>query len=163
MAFYNTLMGVSIHAPYAGSDKGYEMYYVDDLGFQSTPPMQGATPADYAAQYGYQFQSTPPMQGATPSRIRQQSSQCCFNPRPLCRERPYGLSLKINNKNVSIHAPYAGSDLRRYPNDTDANKLFQSTPPMQGATAEEYLDLAALMVSIHAPYAGSDRYRECDY
>ena len=56
------------------------------------------------------FQSTPPMQGATGNvlhdRIRDQ---------------------------VSIHAPYAGSDLTWLGTASDSN-MFQSTPPMQGAT-----------------------------
>ena len=56
---------------------------------------------------------------------------------------------------VSIHAPYAGSDRERS-RRRKSRKQFQSTPPMQGATilAEEKGITGA--VSIHAPYAGSD-------
>ena len=35
---------VSIHAPYAGSDGMSGEWKEDTLKFQSTPPMQGATP-----------------------------------------------------------------------------------------------------------------------
>ena len=34
---------------------------------------------------------------------------------------------------------------------------FQSTPPMQGATTNDYAATMSRDVSIHAPYAGSDR------
>ena len=81
-------MPVSIHAPYAGSDKSilyvltvhrcfnprplcrerlklvkYNPHYI---GFQSTPPMQGATVPCWSFRIKKTpFQSTPPMQGAT--------------------------------------------------------------------------------------------------
>ena len=38
--------------------------------------------------------------------------------------------------------------------------LFQSTPPMQGATTIHCLIIFDNFVSIHAPYAGSDQYRQ---
>ena len=56
---------------------------------------------------------------------------------------------------VSIHAPYAGSD-RDGMKAVLSLKMFQSTPPMQGATALRKLTIFILKVSIHAPYAGSD-------
>ena len=103
---------VSIHAPYAGSDQETSTSMSPRSSFQSTPPMQGATKLTYSdiplfigfnprplcrerrlpapsppAMYG-QFQSTPPMQGATRY-----------------------LYLDVDYRTVSIHAPYAGSDL----------------------------------------------------
>ena len=58
--------GVSIHAPYAGSDNHYEITVRLQWMFQSTPPMQGAT-GDITLEKcdTREFQSTPPMQGAT--------------------------------------------------------------------------------------------------
>ena len=56
---------------------------------------------------------------------------------------------------VSIHAPYAGSDGFRKRQDT-SGRMFQSTPPMQGATGRGGSDANVQGVSIHAPYAGSD-------
>ena len=35
-------------------------------------------------------------------------------------------------------------------------EVFQSTPPMQGATIQRLLKHFTVYVSIHAPYAGSD-------
>ena len=59
------------------------------------------------------FQSTPPMQGATQD-----------------------IEVRFSKHNVSIHAPYAGSDQ----GEKNHHRLlpgFQSTPPMQGATNGE--------------------------
>ena len=56
---------------------------------------------------------------------------------------------------VSIHAPYAGSDLM-VKNAVMIYLKFQSTPPMQGATYLEGDGSGVMGVSIHAPYAGSD-------
>ena len=123
---------VSIHAPYAGSDVASAYETMTGLGFQSTPPMQGATRTNERRVEMAEFQSTPPMQGATyldgfdrfvtgvsihapyagsdPDRIHPELPPRCFNPRPLCRERP-----------------------RRRMTEACMRK-FQSTPPMQGAT-----------------------------
>ena len=147
--------------------------------FQSTPPMQGATRRSLSQIIRrIWFQSTPPMQGATLSALTEAMSSLRFNPRPLCRERRSGLPESVDQrflvsihapyagsdpavaeselfKRVSIHAPYAGSDrtVRRGVLD---GCMFQSTPPMQGATTEDQDGQMTLKVSIHAPYAGSD-------
>ena len=108
--------------------------FYDSEGFQSTPPMQGATflrdygidletvvsiHAPYAGSdldlrsYVFRhlmFQSTPPMQGATCIHVQKVTLYTRFNPRPLCRER--------RTSGITIRAITA----------------FQSTPPMQGAT-----------------------------
>ena len=146
---------VSIHAPYAGSDAAGSSSFSADSWFQSTPPMQGATvSAKHLFAACLKFQSTPPMQGATVGDV----SFCfiphvsihapyagsdgifcpflnpiiCFNPRPLCRERP----ILQNTCGILFR--------------------FQSTPPMQGATGVETQKAVDVLVSIHAPYAGSD-------
>ncbi len=105
------VLGISIHAPYAGGDL-YGMsppssacYFnprplcrgrppgtepgQSRFGFQSTPPMQGATHYDLAScRLQFQFQSTPPMQGATGHFFKHHVCLSHFNPRPLCRGRP---------------------------------------------------------------------------
>ena len=168
--------------------------------FQSTPPMQGATPArTHILFYQRRFQSTPPMQGAT--RLRKE-----FLPyHAVSIHAPYAGSDQVEVDGalvavkVSIHAPYAGSDMicRSIDKLTDVSihapyagsdvlslvefapaDVFQSTPPMQGATFHERygyfsdcfnprplcrerrfcfanMDIE-ITVSIHAPYAGSD-------
>ena len=133
-ALGNMVGGVSIHAPYAGSDaQKYYQEHKDEM-FQSTPPMQGATKVEKIWTNTRRFQSTPPMQGAT---MRLSSCLTClssFNPRPLCRER------RIRRRGGFYHSK------------------FQSTPPMQGATVMHGRGLQSVRVSIHAPYAGSDRF-----
>ena len=79
---------------------------------------------------------------------------------------------------ISIHAPYAGGDYIRdaviiafvvfqsTPPMQGAtitscwavpcSSEFQSTPPMQGATQEALSGTAHYRISIHAPYAGGD-------
>ena len=79
-----------------------------------------------------------------------------FNPRPLCRGRPIRFLCAQSAGYISIHAPYAGGDWRScqwqrrhgfYFNPRPLCRgrramlsvglyliLFQSTPPMQGAT-----------------------------
>ena len=124
---------VSIHAPYAGSDPSPRPSVSAHLcfnprplcrerhanclprstehGFQSTPPMQGATLNAINTQLRYQFQSTPPMQGATENRAYYNPVKGGFNPRPLCRERLHASWCPPCRFYVSIHAPYAGSDM----------------------------------------------------
>ena len=154
--FYDTDPAVSIHAPYAGSDfyqdlcccqdKGFNprplcrerrsrerAVYPSLSGFQSTPPMQGATDSATRILTGEEeFQSTPPMQGATVRRF------LCHDICVVSIHAPYAGSDAGERgetlwKYVSIHAPYAGSDVNR----KNAYRLV-------------------FTVSIHAPYAGSD-------
>ena len=79
---------VSIHAPYAGSDVFFRAALYSSIGFNPRPLCRERPSAHIKYARAPQFQSTPPMQGAT------LSSPC---PAPLLKQ-------------------------------------FQSTPPMQGAT-----------------------------
>ena len=123
--------------------------------FQSTPPMQGATEDDRYMIFAGEFQSTPPMQGATASGQTVRADTGSFNPRPLCRERPTTLreilQFKCFNPRPLCRERPTDS------NDGSLFSLFQSTPPMQGATGSVLPDRPRSRVSIHAPYAGSDR------
>ena len=103
----------------------------EDLVFQSTRPMRGATKGFLESLEDMMFQSTRPMRGATRSRGVCCPASGCFNPRA-----PYGARRSIwirrTTSNVSIHAPHAGRDLMDMP------------------------QLNAMRVSIHAPHAGRD-------
>ena len=100
--------------------------------FQSTPPMQGATSFKKFKRYLSTVSIHAPYAGSDVFPFSVLFCRVSFNPRPLCRERP--------------------SDLCGCGNTL----VFQSTPPMQGATIP-CLQLSAIYrVSIHAPYAGSD-------
>ena len=79
------------------------------------------------------FQSTPPMQGATEPGDQRGVRHTSFNPRPLCRERH-------NYRSAWANAAY-GFNPRPLCRERRAiflqcfpAELFQSTPPMQGAT-----------------------------
>ena len=56
---------------------------------------------------------------------------------------------------ISIHAPLAGSDPKRWLREL-IRGLFQSTLPLRGATVGDIADGALDPISIHAPLAGSD-------
>ena len=100
-----------------------------------------------------------------------------FNPRPPCGERRRIKARIEALKKISIHAPHAGSDFggcRSRRADSNFNPrppcgerrltvgrwyrgdVFQSTPPMRGATCQLFADFGCIMISIHAPHAGSD-------
>ena len=56
---------VSIHAPREGSDTGRHPHQLRIRGFQSTPPVRGATSSVGSSVTRNLFQSTPPVRGAT--------------------------------------------------------------------------------------------------
>ena len=147
---------VSIHAPYAGSDKLRCDDLLHDVVFQSTPPMQGATNFHLCLAVCSKFQSTPPMQGATTV---------------LCNIAPFS--------SVSIHAPYAGSDIRTlatHPVFISFNprplcrerhhqtrpsvryRCFNPRPLCRERLTHKASSFVYMTVSIHAPYAGSDDF-----
>ncbi len=156
--FGQRCQGVSIHAPRAGSDSPDEDIAGETGQFQSTPPVRGATYQvgghfDHTAP----FQSTPPVRGATGGYIATEAE-----------------------RDVSIHAPRAGSDAaeqaarlaeiefqstppvrgatRSAAASYSVSSRFQSTPPVRGATDGAAQAAQQYAVSIHAPRAGSDAY-----
>ena len=146
--------------------------------FQSTPPTQGATHFQIFQRRIRRFQSTPPTQGATRAIRHSGSTHGGFNPRPPRRGR-HGCGItSVRGVQVSIHAPHAGGDnipwavndwrrmfqstpptqgaTRSGPSSAPSLTLFQSTPPTQGATMSRLLQKESNIVSIHAPHAGGD-------
>ena len=63
--------------------------------------------------------------------------------------------------NISIHAPRAGSDHKILIEPAYTYK-FQSTLPVRGATIVNQFFICLLLISIHAPRAGSDMLQEMD-
>ncbi|QTA93757.1 Uncharacterized protein dnm_098630 [Desulfonema magnum] len=164
--------------------------------FQSTPPVRGATISASGARRSPRrfnprppcgerhqifkqfltfvlFQSTPPVRGAT-------DISRAFPPElPVSIHAPRAGSdpSQFGDIDVSIHAPRAGSDTPRY---AVFLVMFQSTPPVRGATLYSvaakppssfnprppcgerrgncHFDTVDT-VSIHAPRAGSDLNR----
>ena len=59
-------------------------------------------------------------------------------------------------KDISIHAPRVGGDTK-YFDSFKAPELFQSTPPVWGATISLADVRPHVMISIHAPRVGGDK------
>ena len=148
---------ISIHTPLAGSDALAQVLLPAGVSFQSTLPLRGATfvsrclrvvsdisihtplagsddNSKKTAKPSLTFQSTLPLRGATSS-----SNSCSvrfdyFNPHSPCGERLVGGGGWRDHRLISIHTPLAGSDAACLRFVT--GKLFQSTLPLRGATAE---------------------------
>ena len=58
-------VAISIHAPHVGRDLGRMMQNMDDMQFQSTHPVRGATTISWLTPRSQMFQSTHPVRGAT--------------------------------------------------------------------------------------------------
>ena len=80
---------ISIHAPREGGDAELYGCTVDELLFQSTPPVRGATSPGSATSYACRFQSTPPVRGATRAD-----------------------DVRHQLRGISIHAPREGGDIK---------------------------------------------------
>ena len=123
-------------------------------GFQSTHPLRGATAIHnpvgqpygisiHAPLAGCDFRAVPTIRAAGIS-IHAPLAGCDCAPQPRPKPQP-----------ISIHAPLAGCD------EADglmsaADKVFQSTHPLRGATLVIGISTAGDRISIHAPLAGCD-------
>ena len=129
---------------------------INNMMFQSTPPMQGATVLFCCAgATGRSFNPRPLCR----ERLRRYAFHPLFkrfNPRPLCRERQLKVVERGNKTWVSIHAPYAGSDLVEPTFDEITDSGFNPRPLCRERPQLLHDALLSNSVSIHAPYAGSD-------
>ena len=78
-----------------------------------------------------------------------------FNPRTPCGVRPGDGVMDRQGMKISIHAPRVGCDVMREGGVVIA-KVFQSTHPVWGATANGDKDHRRQQISIHAPRVGCD-------
>ena len=124
---------ISIHAPRAGSDGLTYCHSALRMAFQSTLPVRGATcgstgvlciiwhfnPRSPCGERPdekseppriYRFQSTLPVRGATTGATGRTGYTGHFNPRSPCGERLSHRHHGCRRRNISIHAPRAGSD-----------------------------------------------------
>ena len=124
-------VGISIHAPRAGSDPG-EVGIINVSGISIHAPRAGSDCKNDTAFYRRNY-----FNPRSPCGERQQRQACLhqfyyFNPRSPCGERrKSAYSLRISSK-------------------------FQSTLPVRGATISTVEYFASQTISIHAPRAGSD-------
>ena len=101
---------VSIHAPRVGSDPAPIVRTLKHPQFQSTPPEWGATPIHRFIRWIFTVSIHAPRVGSDTCLYFQSSSIPGFNPRPPSGERPLQFA------------------------DSLFRLLFQSTPPVWGAT-----------------------------
>ena len=124
---------VSIHAPRVGSDVTVGVEPVVQIGFQSTLPVWGATPATPVFAVASKFQSTLPVWGAT---------------------RVKGEALRWPG--VSIHAPRVGSDRDRRTPARGRDSVSIHAPRVGSDASPKRITAYGCRVSIHAPRVGSD-------
>ena len=145
---------ISIHAPHAGSDGFAATIARDWPNFNPRSPCGERPDEFFPAMVLFVFQSTLPMRGATSLPFQEmQDSYISIHAPHAGSDVLIDKVCSINF--ISIHAPHAGSDtvpslvpLRGF--------LFQSTLPMRGATALRNVLSGLYGISIHAPHAGSD-------
>ena len=145
---------VSIHAPVRGGDNRENISVYGWVCFNPRPRARGRRKHTHLRQNVYQFQSTPPCEGATPNHY-------------------HTLAISLR---VSIHAPVRGGDAihwwedyrdqsfnprprargrRMILNGYGAEKLFQSTPPCEGATLRAAYSNVSKMFQSTPPCEGA--------
>ena len=179
LRFRRYLVCISIHAPRVGGDPSWPISRSAPRYFNPRPPC-GGRPFSFLQPCPSRglFQSTPPVWGATQAYRTRGGGAGHFNPRPPCGGRPlYAHPVSVTLVFISIHAPRVGGDVRAR---SVAVRLlvFQSTPPVWGATSKLASRLIACIfqstppvwgatihvlgaplridISIHAPRVGGD-------
>ena len=151
---------------------------IDQLKFQSPPPMREATtiplkmmPASLHFNprlpcgrrrssismpgASRQFQSSPPMREATQDLLRRALTINHFNPRLPCGRRRTIATTARTIFYFNPHLP-CGRQLGSV-SPVAKSSSFQSPPPMRGATVFGRGAAPGSYISTHAPHAGSDQ------
>ena len=130
--------------------------------FQSTPPMRGATFFYVFIVYYCNISIHAPHAGSDSDGLRYilQADEISIHAPHAGSDLLIAVATQL--KEISIHAPHAGSDLTET-NLLPCPYLFQSTPPMRGATASDFEMRMEVKISIHAPHAGSDVFKTNSY
>ena len=148
---------ISIHAPHAGSVKITPGRLRHITYFNPCSPCgeRHLFYSRYARIVVLEFQSMLPMRGASKAKGGIRHDHRYFNPCSPCGERPTSDETKRSGATISIHAPHAGSVIRR-PEIREYIALFQSMLPMRVASRLYCLfEQRQRTISIHAPHAGS--------
>ena len=145
---------ISIHAPRTGSDS--EKKRAEWLNeFQSTLPARGATATAVATVLpSTLFQSTLPARGATQTTRKCATVRSYFNPRSPHGERPYARYKRIQQRQISIHAPRTGSD--GHYTAAGGFPRISIHAPRTGSDTINLSPVSTGVISIHAPRTGSD-------
>ena len=127
---------VSIHAPYAGSDRKQKLLVGALAGFNPRPLCRERHPNPDDGEMITSVSIHAPYAGSDRYHLRSSSASIGFNPRPLCRERPPFL-ISLYQKKCSFNPRPLCRERLSETRGTDPSLMFQSTPPMQGATFRE--------------------------
>ena len=117
----------------------------------------GARPVTLYCSKGFvRFQSSRPVRGATLGKPGKHRVQSNFNPRAPCGARLQSLNQKVTFLEISILAPRAGRDLKRFKNVLIL-LLISILAPRAGRDGEtELIQNMTYQISILAPRAGRD-------
>ena len=106
------LHGISIHAPHAGRDVILNPIPQEVALFQSTRPVRGATSGDFREIPEDEISIHAPRAGRDSSgSTASVRPSVDFNPRAPCGARRVGGCVIVLQLGISIHAPRAGRDL----------------------------------------------------
>ena len=153
-------------------------YHLNQIKFQSTPPVWGATGGSpKTGENDVIFQSTPPVWGATRAGRTAHRLFCIsihaprvggdllnqdktlhkshFNPRPPCGGRRYPYSYLDHDGDISIHAPRVGGDVKS--SESVLRRFGISIhAPRVGGDCGAFALVGKVSISIHAPRVGGD-------
>ena len=151
-----SVLGISTHAPRAGSDTSAYSRRRQQRDFNPRSPCGERPLAEEALDVVVRISTHAPRAGSDCSRPASTCRRKHFNPRSPCGERRRGRACDSRRKSISTHAPRAGSDpCARTPSRasiyfnprspcgerrstsaaTVATTEFQPTLPVRGATA----------------------------
>ena len=151
---------VSIHAPRVGSDNGNLPSFRFLMRFQSTLPVWGATPHIRHRRSRRSFNPRSPCGERRASPNSTISQILGFNPRSPCGERLSKLRKMFGSRDVSIHAPRVGSDVK-HTTSFEVQYGFNPRSPCGERHPGGVNSNTGPGVSIHAPRVGSDCFLSC--
>ena len=126
------MVRISIHAPLAGCDRCRGLGDQQQVAFQSTHPLRGATRLIKCLSNCLRFQSTHPLRGATGVEIK------TYRPKKFQSTHPLRGATSSGRRRISLRSFQSTHPLRgatRYPDGFDPERsIFQSTHPLRGAT-----------------------------
>ena len=136
-------------------------FALEQLEFQSTLPVWGATHHDELVQTAVQISIHAPRVGSDGFLLPGSIPQLHFNPRSPCGERRAARAGGVQQKHFNPRSPCG--ERRRRGSRSCGGRQFQSTLPVWGATSKYFFDNWGRRISIHAPRVGSDRFPGCDF
>ena len=133
----------------------WQSRYLNVRTFQSTHPVRGGTSAVTRAVEDYKISIHPPRAGWDDFKNKHCSSDITISIHPPRAGWDIGGVTPTIKKGISIHPPRAGWDVTGSAVLQNV-KIFQSTHPVRGGTANIKAQHAADVISIHPPRAGWD-------